>query len=419
MTAGQCPIGNRGFPVVVNGATSTTTYTTQPNDIALQFGKNMPISYNSNTGTFNLEGSHTFFLGGSQFRVHTMKMSLYGSTNYGYAPTSITSELQIWGTPSVGGRANTDLAVLIIPIYSVPSSFNRGSSTEWLNLMKYRQDGIATNFSSVVPSNKEVIRYTTCVEHSTSDGSIENSTIAVAFWRNGFQVKSEDNIFVQQTPEFGIPLALTGNRKLFSSASEGVGANNQPVRTLSGNQGAVSAGRITSTPYSLGISASSSDFTQRIRLCIYDGESSGSRYVPTDYKCVAIDRQKDIVNGRIMIDPSTGKRLEESLTEDSTREAQLSLVEAPTMNSGDVEVILTYVFGSILGTCILALVLYLISSYMTVPTDAQVKEIADAATKLAQAPSIVWADLVIPIFVGFAALCTGAIIVTTLIIKSK
>lgn len=419
MTAGQCPIGNRGFPIVLNGVTSTTTYTSQPNDVVLQFGKNAPISYNSNTGSFNLEGTHTFWVGGTQFRVHTIKISSPGSTNYGYATTSILGELQIWGTPSVYGLANTDLAVLSIPFYSVPSSFATPTSKEWLDLIKYRTAGIATNFSSVIPSNKEVIRYNTCVEHSNSDGSIENSTIAVAFWRIGFQIKPVDNIFTQKTPEFGIPLALTGNRKLFSSVSEGVGANNQPVRTLSENQGAVSAGRITSTPYSLGISASSSDFTQRIRLCIYDGASSGSRSVPTDYKCVAIDRQKDIVNGRIMIDPRTGKRLEESLTEDATREAQLSLVEAPTMNSGDVEKILTSIFGTILGTCILALVLYLISSYMTVPTDAQVKEIADAAAKLAQSPTIVWADLVIPIFVGFAAICTGAIIVITLIIKSK
>ena len=419
MTAGQCPIGNRGFPIILNGVTATTSYTTQPNDVVLQFGKNAPISYTRNTGTFDLQGSHTFFLGGTQFRVHTIKISSPGSTNYGYATTSIEGELQLWGTPSVAGLANTDLAVLIIPFYSIPSSFAERTSKEWVNLVEYIGIRVATDFSNVIPSNKEVIRYNTCVEHSNSDGSIVNSTIAVAFWRNGYGIKAGDTIFVQNTPEFGIPLALTGNRKLFSSVSEGVGANNQPVRTLSGNQGAVSAGRITSTPYSLSISASSSDFTQRIRLCIYDGASSGSRSVPTDYKCVAIDRQKDIVNGRIMIDPSTGKRLEESLTEDSTREAQLSITEAPTMNSGDVEVILTSVFGFILGTCILAIVLYLISSYMTVPTDKQVQEIADAAKKLAQSPTIVWADLVIPIFVGFAAICTGAIIVITLIIKSK
>jgi hypothetical protein len=99
--SGQCPLGNRGFPIVVNGLSSTsqTAITTQrPNDIKLNFVPTTVTPLRDGSGRYDIQGSQSFNLGGSQYMLDTMRICKAVRTGVEYNSSPV-AELHFWGKP--------------------------------------------------------------------------------------------------------------------------------------------------------------------------------------------------------------------------------------------------------------------------------------------------------------------------------
>ena len=411
--SGQCPLGNRGFPIVVNGVNSNVVFATSPTTIAIQRPNDIKLNFIPTTisplrdgsGRYDIQGSQSFNLGGSQYMLYTMRLcqSFPNGIEYDSRPIA---ELHLWGRPPSSATPNSsaELAVLIIPVYSASSNTN-----EAMNFLNIIQNGPG-DLRKIFPQNTEVFRYNTCVEFPDGSGGITNKTIGVAYWRKGMGLAGPIPTF----PVFGIPIELTSNKPVYSIVSE-VGA--AATRTLSGS---IRQSDSVSKPYTTNISASSTDFSRRFSYCIFIIEKSTSETNgPTQYKCIAIDRQKDIVNGQIMVDPKTGKRLADSLQEDEDDQAELAAMPTPTISGGNIEEKLIIAFGVLGGTVLLALVVWFISTYITKKNAAATA--ADAVTTAATAalPTIEWLDLALPAFLGIVFTMILTIIITSFVSAAK
>lgn len=389
--SGQCPLGNRGFPIIVAGLDSSrklshydTTIQT-PNDIKLQFMKTTISKPQPFIGNYDVAGSQTFFLGGTQYSLYVMRIckSFYIGMTYGTEIIKI--ELQFWGR-----NKNGDIGVLIIPFVS-----SNTTSNEYTNLINLLNNNSPNDLSSVFPQQAEVIRYSTCVEY-TANSSVFNRTIAVAYWRNGIGVN--DNMAISYT--YGIPIGLNNNMNAANTLSE-VGATAARTVSYVENYQVNNPDRSSVTvPYTATIQYTSSDFRDRFRYCIFTIAPKQEAAGPTDYKCIAIDRQKDVVNGRIMVDPATGKSLKDSLAEEDDAQASLNIIPPTITTNGDIERTASIIVGVIGGTILLGIAVFTIRWFITSKTPAQIEAAAAAAALLSRSPTIEWTDLLLPVFLG-------------------
>ena len=406
--SGQCPLGNRGFPIVVNGLSSTsqTAITTQrPNDIKLNFIPTIVTPLRDGSGRYDIQGSQSFNLGGSQYMLDTMRICKAVPNGIEYNSNPV-AELHFWGKSPSSATPNSsaEIAVLIIPIYSASSSTNE--AVKFVNIINNGPGDL----SKIFPQNTEVFRYNTCIEFPDGNGNITNKTIGVAYWRQGMGLAGP----LPTLPAFGIPIELTLNKSVYSIVSE-VGA--AATRTLSGSRDIIDS---VSNPYTTNISVSSTDFQHRFSYCIFTIQvSSLDTTGPKQYKCMAIDRQKDIVNGQVMVDPKTGKRLVDSLQEDDDEQASLAVIPSPTITGGDTERAFTIFFGVLFGTAALALVIWLISYFITKKNPTAAAAAAVSAATTAALPTIHWVDLILPSFLGIVFICILTIIITSLVSASK
>jgi hypothetical protein len=210
----------------------------------------------------------------------------------------------------------------------------------------------------------------------------------------------------------GIPIGLNNNMNAANTLSE-VGAT--AARTVSYVENYQVNNPDTSTvtvPYTANIDYTSSDFKNRFRYCIFTIPPKQEAAGPTDYKCISIDRQKDVVNGRIMVDPATGKSLKDSLAEDSEAQASLNIIPPTITTNGDVERTASIIVGVVGGTILLGIVILIIRMFITSKTPAQIEAAAAAAALLSRSPTIEWTDLLLPIFLGtiFTLTLTVAIV---------
>jgi hypothetical protein len=246
---------------------------------------------------------------------------------------------------------------------------------------------------------------------------MENNTIAVAYWRTGIGVDNNNFASRFQAPQmtlgkFGIPLLLTGNQETYSSVSEtGPGATRTLMRGT--------AERGVSTPYTTSISATSDQFKNNFALVKFSIPSAQTQRGLVQYKCMAIDRQKDIVNGQVMIDPRTGKRLVDTLKEDSDQQQELDAMPTPALTGGDIEEKVALALGIVGGTLLLALVIWLISSYITKKNPADAAAAAAAVAATAVLPTVTWIDLAIPGFIGITFILVLTIVIHSVIKSSR
>ena len=400
--SGQCPVGNRGFPIIVAGLDSSKLLssidsTTQtPNDIKLQFIKTTISKPQPFIGNYDVAGSQSFFLGGNQYSLYSMRVCKSIDTGVTYG-SSLSIELQFWGRTRTG-----DIGVLIIPFYK-----SNPNSNEFINLNNLINNNSSKDLSSVFPQQAEVVRYSTCIEY-ISGAEISNKTIAVAYWRNGIGVN--DNKAIRYT--YGIPIGLNNNLNAANTLSE-VGAT--AARTVSYVENLFinnpSQSSVT-VPYTATIQYTSRDFKDRFRYCIFMIAPSQASSGQKDYKCIAIDRQKDVVNGRIMVDPATGKPLVDSLAEDNEEQASLNVIPPSVTTNGDVERTATIIVGVVVGTMLVGIVIFIIRWFVTSRTSVQIDAAAAAAALLSRAPTIEWVDLLLPVFLGiiFTLTLTVAIV---------
>jgi hypothetical protein len=91
----------------------------------------------------------------------------------------------------------------------------------------------------------------------------------------------------------------------------------------------------------------------------FQQETTSSKLETSGYKCVAIDRSRDIKNGKLLIDPSSGKKLSDEV-DDASAENDNQVQPATITPRQILDVVFT-ILGVILGFALLGGLIYAIS----------------------------------------------------------
>jgi hypothetical protein len=378
-----CLPGLQGFPIQISGWTSEVESERAkfkiPNDISLQFSPSaVPMNYLSNQGTFQFQGNNTFFMGGTQFIVRMVRICV--SKQEGLSLNRSTMpymELHIWGVPVHTATNQNQLGLLCIPVCQGPMSTPAG--TALLNAKR----GNATTLESFIPSGTDlytfpadVMRYTTCVE---TDGS-NSMNIVVAYWMNGMVIVQDElnKTFPKPLSLYGIPM-LSSYKFLTSYQQTESGKGNRRYDVERG----------MSIPYSTSVvlPVATAEVRNGFRYIsnftnIQTARSRGLASAQA-MKCIKVDRKRDIKNGKLIIDPATGQRLE-----DMDKEAEdANSIDVPSANVPTRKIMETIfiIIGVLVGCSMLGFVLYLVyynfvtrKSLGEVPTPDNIEELAAA-----------------------------------------
>ena len=352
-----CQPGLQGFPIRVEGwaGTPDKAQIVASSDIQLQFSPSETPMKLTN-GVMSPHGTNTFFMGGVQYTVATL---LYSEpTQQGIASFSgtVIGEFQIWGSTSTAiGLGGTSIACLLIPVYQTPAGSFAG--TKLANILQ----GKAGKLVDCIPQGQgaDVIRYSTCIE-TDQKSSI---TIQVAYWTNGAPVTQEQvKPLPQQKAPAGIP--KLSNYKVLSSFTQLA----DQAQTKSNRQYLMNGPMLKPYPSVITVNTNSREFQTTFRLLqsFQIGPSSASRDTGA-YKCIAIDRQKDIQGGKLLIDPSTGERMDQNLkraNEQGTEDTPVA-----TVDIGDIFLKICIVLGIILGITVLAAFVYFLNTILMKPKE--------------------------------------------------
>ncbi len=344
-----CLPGLQGFPVQITGWSSLTDKSNIviPNDIQLQFSPaNVPMTFDARTGILSTNGTSTFFMSGTQYNVRAIRLSQAkqeGLANFSGTPVA---EFQIWGTPSATSTANTALAVLVIPVIQRPTENSAGQAIVDAVTAK------AVQLTRCIPQGDgvDVVKYVTCVE--TENNSRIN--IAVAYWSSGAAITQAMNSSIPTgTRRPGIPDIL-GVRMLSSFTQLSDEARTKSNRTYNRMAG-------INEPYSsmVTVSATSPEFQSGFRLIRNFSQRTGAGKQDTaGYKCIAIDRRRDIKDGKLLIDPKTGIRMDEEIQQAAEIQNEATSRAQPKIGAGDIWITVCIVIGSFLGLTLAFAVLY-------------------------------------------------------------
>jgi hypothetical protein len=254
----------------------------------------MTMIFNNNSYTIN--GNNTFFMGGTQYFVSVVRICESKQEGLSEKSTKPLGELHIWGSPTATSSLQNSIALLNIPIFQGPVTTDAGNELSKL------LNNMPLNLQKLIPigNDIEIVRYSTCVENDKN--GIQN--IVVGYWSAGMTIKQED--IGKLTPllkVFGVP--MLGTYKLLSSYVDTERGKGNRIYNESN-------GILTTYSNSVILSATSSDFLKGFRYIKGFVQKVKSEYIDTTaLKCININRQRDIKNGKLQIDPSTGKRLSE------------------------------------------------------------------------------------------------------------
>ena len=339
-----CLPGLQGFPIQVTGWTSIIDKQSfvVPSDISLQFSPTeLPMDYNNN-GFLSINGENTFFIGGSQYFVRAIRICK--PKQLGLSTLTPIAEFHIWGYPTATSFNQKSIALLNIPIFQGLTNTKVGDS--FVELLEHR----SIRLDKLIPTGKDIniIRYSSCVE-------TENNTINIvtAYWEKGLTIKQE---FIkkmnQPLPEFGIP--TIGSFKLLSSFV--ISENGKTNRIYSEqNNGILQS-------YSKDMTATDTDFIISFRYIKDFVEELSSKYDTRAYKCITIDRSRDIKNGKILIDPESGKRLSEYVKD---ADEQANDKQEATITPKDILEYIAITLGIILGLTLISGLFYFIYTFVT------------------------------------------------------
>ena len=353
-----CQPGLQGFPIRVEGwaGTPDKAQIVASSDIQLQFSPSETPMKLTN-GVMSPHGTNTFFMGGVQYTVATL---LYSEpTQQGIASFSgtVLGEFQIWGTTSTAiGLGSTSLACLLIPVYQTPAGSFAG--TKIANILQ----GKAGKLTECIPQGQgaDIIRYSTCIE-TDQKSSI---TIQVAYWTNGAPI-TQDQVkgLPQKKTPAGIP--KLSNYKVLSSFTQLADQG----QTKSSRQYNIKETMTIPYPSVITLNVNSREFQTSFRL-LKSFQSAASSPATRDtgaYKCIAIDRQKDIQGGKLLIDPSTGERMDTNLKR--ANEQGTEDIPIATVDVGDIFLKICIVLGIILGITMLAAFVYFLNTFLMKPKE--------------------------------------------------
>lgn len=354
-----CQPGLQGFPIRVDGwiGYPDKAVIVASSDIQFQFSPS-ETPMRATNGIMSPHGTNTFFMGGIQYTVATI---LYSEpTQQGIASFSgtVLGEFQIWGSTSTSiGLSGTSVACILIPIYQMPAGSFAG--TKLANSLQ----GKAGKLADCIPQGQgaDVIRYSTCIE-TDQRSSI---TIQVAYWTNGAPVTQEQ---VRTLPQKKTPAGIPpfSNYKVLSSFEQLA----DEARTKTQRQYTMNGPMLKPYPSTIPVNTNSREFQTSFRLIqsfqIQGASSSASRDTGA-YKCIAVDRQKDIQGGKLLIDPTTGERMDENLK----RAGDVSTEDVPlaTMDIGDLFLKICIILGIILGITLLAALVYFLNTFLMKPRE--------------------------------------------------
>lgn len=356
--ADTCQPGLQGFPIRVEGwiGFPDKAQIVAPSDIQLQLSPSeTPMKLQN--GGMSPHGTNTFFMGGIQYTVATI---LYSQpTQQGIASFSgtVIGEFQIWGTTTTAiGLGSTSLACLLIPVYQTPAGSFAG--TKLVNILQ----GKAGKLAECIPQGQgaDILRYSTCIE-TDQKSSI---TIQVAYWTNGAPVTQEQvKVLPQQKAPAGIP--KLSNYKVLSSFTQLA----DEARTKSNRQYTMNGSMLRPYPSVITVNTNSREFQTSFRLLqsFQIGPSSSTNRNTGAYKCIAIDRQKDIQGGKLLIDPVNGERMDENLKR--ANEQGTEDIPVATLDVGDIFLKICMILGIILGITILAGFVYFLNTFLMKPKE--------------------------------------------------
>jgi hypothetical protein len=341
-----CLSGLQGFPVQITGWSGFTEKLSLviPNDIQLQFSpSNLPMTYNSDTGELTQASTaSTFFMGGTLFTVRSVRISKpkqEGLKNFSAEPVA---EFQIWGNINPTGVPKADLGVIVIPIYTKVEESDQGLSI--MNAIS----GRPTQLLDCIPSGKgvSVIRYVTCIETDSKDK--KTVKISVAYFSNGVPINQV------QTTRLTRKLAPAGIPNIFGfKVLSQFEQYNDTARSKGDRRYLVESNISIAYQTSVGLSATTAEFKNGFRIINdFQKRGSASKSDIGAYRCIAIDRQRDIRKNQLLVDPKTGRRLSDEVAL-ANEQDQESLEKKGNLR--DTLLTVAIVIGVILGLSALAL----------------------------------------------------------------
>lgn len=345
-TPGTCTAGLQGFPIQVSGLNSLTVDAKQqletPNDIELQFSPSeSPIQYDQATGLFSYHGENTFFLGGTQYNLRVLRLCKPKQEGLTTFSGPIRAELQFWGTPSATATASNQLAVLILPVTVLQTNSAAGASFQALI------SGNAVRLTGLFPTG-QIVRYVTCLETQLPT----TVNLSVAYWSNGIVITEDTAKKIPPALKLnGIPNLLNLN---FLTVFEQVADGSKINRRYEESDG-------VKQTYTKQFTATAPEIQQGFRLILNSNVSRSQRVDTSEqqklsnYKCVTIDKKRDIQNGKLVINPLTGRPFEKELEE---QEAEQSAELQPAiLGANTIFIRVCIAIGVIIGIGLLAALL--------------------------------------------------------------
>jgi hypothetical protein len=274
------------------------------NDVFLQF-KDTPSNWTYNAdGTFtvtNVLNNDTFFIGATQFLVKSIRLSKPCHAGYTLDGQTLIGELQIWGTPTSGGAQQSDAGVLAFPIIRATKSNTAGDIFH--NIYKSRK-GILNDI--FYKDNLQLLRYTTCISVRSTEASTKS--VSVAYFLPGLLLtQTQINILpsVNALKEKGIPQIIFPNTQIYTSIN---------------NDNTIVYGAPTNNIFNVYVASIISANTDTFKSSFFyvtdfkkGAPSKKDDLYTNTFRCMNIDRNQDIIEGKIYVDPSTGQRMDAEL----------------------------------------------------------------------------------------------------------
>jgi hypothetical protein len=363
-----CLPGLQGFPVMVTGWSGFLDKVTivAPNDIQLQFSPSeVPMSYDVHTGSFNINMTNTFFMDGSQYTVRAIRLAKPKQEGISNMSTAPIAELCIWGMPNVNSQPKATVAVLVIPIYIKSESTDPGEAIYEL----YKNSKI--HLMDTIPQGRgtDVIRYSTCVENSQG----KTTTITVAYWAYGAAMtQAQANRFLPTLSPWGVPDILGYNLLTIYE---------QHATTREGRVYNKIRGLLRPYQAAIALGVTTLEFKNSFRLIQDFSQEQQSSQETSKYKCIRIDRSRDIKNNKLLIDPATGRRFDKELNDINANETENN---QPTIGAGTIWLKICMVLGIILGISVLAGVLIVIGQMLFTRKSAGLPPTSEGIIRLAE-----------------------------------
>jgi hypothetical protein len=315
---------------------------------------------------FSLVGTHSFLMGGVQYAVTAIRLARPKQEGLKNFSGDVIAEFTIWGKPTANQTWTAEIAALVIPLHLRPSETLPGNNI--FNMTR----GDAMKLIRCIPmgDGTQVVRYMTCVE----DDRNQTTKIAVAYWANGAAIRQDQrNLLPQTLAPWGIP-PLFG-RKFLTTFS--LTANGKTNRQYIEQDGMLK-------PYQSNVTlgVATSEFKNGFRLIMDFKQEQEATQDLNAYKCVAINRTRDIKDGKLMLDPATGRRFDEEL---QAADAANKGEEPQGYSPGKLFTTICIFLGVLLGFSLLAGIIVAISQFMFTRKSADLPPTPEAVDKLAKA----------------------------------